>query len=103
MHKRLSCTVSRLSSSEPIAVVGVSRCLPGLQPIQLYWLGTGITELPFPADSSCRNYTGGYAFNFTSLIRLKFKALPPDLSSQCLEFFEAAQGVSRSACPERLS
>src|SRR5262249_44609829 len=35
-NKRLSCTLSRLSSSEPGAIVRVSECLPGLHPIHLF-------------------------------------------------------------------
>src|ERR1700751_1929434 len=37
MHEYLSCTLSRLSSSEQVAIVRVSGCLPGLHPIHLYW------------------------------------------------------------------
>ena len=49
MHKQLSCTLSRLSSSEPVAIVRVSGCLPGLHPIHLYWFRTGVTDVPFAA------------------------------------------------------
>ena len=51
MRKHLSCTLSRLSSSEPVAIVRVSGCLPGLHPIRLYWLRTGMTDVPFSAVS----------------------------------------------------
>ncbi len=50
MHKHLSCTLSRLSSSEPVAKVRVSGCLPGLHPIHLYWLRTWMTDVPFGAN-----------------------------------------------------
>src|SRR5262245_24934986 len=43
MHKYLSCTLSRLSSSEPVAIVPVSECLPGLHSIHLHWFGTRMT------------------------------------------------------------
>jgi hypothetical protein len=49
MHKHLSRTLSRLSSSEPVAVVRVSECLPGLHPIYLYWSGTGMNAVPSAA------------------------------------------------------
>ena len=49
MHKHLSCTLSRLSSSEPVAIVRVSGCLPGLHPIHLYWFRTWMTDVPFVA------------------------------------------------------
>ena len=49
MHKRLPCTLSRLSSSEPGAIVPVSGCLPGLHPIHLHWYGTGMIDVPFAA------------------------------------------------------
>src|SRR5215471_11188997 len=52
MHEHLSCTLSRLSSSEPVAILRVSRCLPGLHPIHLYWFGTRMTDVPFAAASS---------------------------------------------------
>ena len=44
MHKHLSCTLSRLSSSEQVTVVRVSGCLPGLHPIHLYWFRTRMTD-----------------------------------------------------------
>jgi len=47
MHKCLSCTLSRLSSSEPGAIVRVSGCLPGLRPIHLYWFRTRMTRRAF--------------------------------------------------------
>ncbi len=50
MHKHLSCTLSRLSSSEPVAKVRVSGCLPGLHPIHLYWFRTWMTDVPFGAN-----------------------------------------------------
>src|SRR5262249_41416687 len=52
MHKYLSCTLSRLSSSEPIAIVRVSGCLPGLHPIQLYWFRTRMTDAPLPPSAA---------------------------------------------------
>jgi len=51
MHKHVPCTLSRLSSSEPGAIVPVSGCLPGLHPIHLYWFRTGMTDVPFAAVS----------------------------------------------------
>src|SRR5262249_28628709 len=51
MHKHLPCTLSRLSSSEPGAIVPMSGCLPGLHPIHLYWFRTGMTDVPFAAVS----------------------------------------------------
>src|SRR5215472_504404 len=51
MHKHLPCTLSRLSSSEPGAIVPMSGCLPGLHPIHLYWFRTGMTDMPFAAVS----------------------------------------------------
>jgi hypothetical protein len=33
LHEHLSCTLSRLSSSKPVAIVGVSGHLPRLHPI----------------------------------------------------------------------
>ena len=56
-HKHLSCTLSRLSSSEPVAIVRVSECLPGLHPIHLYWFRTRMTDVSFAAvsgDASAR-------------------------------------------------
>jgi GNAT superfamily N-acetyltransferase len=50
MHKYLPYTLSRLPSSETIAIVRVSGCLPGLHPIRLYWLGTGLTAAAPIAD-----------------------------------------------------
>ena len=49
MHKYLSCTISRLPSSEPVAIVRVSGCLPGLHPIHLYWFRTRMTDVPLAA------------------------------------------------------
>ena len=46
MHKYLPSTLSRLPSSETIAIVRVSGCLPGLHPIHLYRLRTGMTAAP---------------------------------------------------------
>ena len=46
MHEHLSCSLSRLSSSEPVAIVRVSGCLPGLHPIRLYWFRTRMTDVP---------------------------------------------------------
>src|SRR5262245_27717685 len=57
MHKHLSCTLSRLSSSEPVAIVRMSGSLPGLYPIHLYWFRTRMTDVPFAAvsgDASAR-------------------------------------------------
>jgi hypothetical protein len=57
MHKHLSCTLSRLSSSGPVAMVRVSGSLPGLHPIRLYWFRTRMTDVPFAAvsgDASAR-------------------------------------------------
>src|SRR5262245_8547705 len=54
MHKHLSCALSRLSSSEAVAIVRVSGCLPGLHPIHLYWLRTRMTAVPFAAVSGDR-------------------------------------------------
>jgi hypothetical protein len=51
MHKQLSCTLSRLSSSKPVAVVRMSGCLPGLHPIHLYWFRTRMSDVPFAAVS----------------------------------------------------
>ena len=51
MHKHLPCTLSRLSSSEPSAIVPMSGCLPGLHPIHLYWFRTGMTVVPFATVS----------------------------------------------------
>src|SRR6476620_3614887 len=51
MHKHLSCTLSRLSSSEPVEIVRVSGCLPGLHPIHLYWFRTRMTDVPFATVS----------------------------------------------------
>src|ERR1700730_3873199 len=48
MHKHLSCTLSRLSSSEPVAIIRVSGDLPGLHPIHLYWFRARMTEVPLP-------------------------------------------------------
>src|SRR5262245_57982121 len=45
MHKHLSCSLSRLSASEPVAIVRVQGCLPGLHPIHLYWFGTRMTDV----------------------------------------------------------
>src|SRR5215468_2841034 len=45
MHKDLSCTLSRLSSSEPVAIVPVSGCLPGLHTIHLHWFRTRMIDL----------------------------------------------------------
>ena len=36
MPKHMSCTLPRLSSPEPIAIVRVSGCLPGLYPLRMY-------------------------------------------------------------------
>src|SRR5262245_33177673 len=64
MHEHLSCTLSRLSSFEPIAIVRVSECLRGLHPIHLYWFRTRMTDVPFAvssnasADGSKRHRTG---------------------------------------------
>src|SRR6478752_5627518 len=44
MHKYLSGTISRLSSSEPVVIIRVSGCLPGLHPIHLYWFRTRMTD-----------------------------------------------------------
>src|SRR5579862_8318801 len=43
MHDRLPRALSRLSSSEPVAVVRVSRDLPGLHPLLLHRLRAGMT------------------------------------------------------------
>src|ERR1700724_1568986 len=51
MHEHLPCTLSRLSSCEPGAIVPVSGCLPGLHPIRLYWFRTGVTDVPCAAVS----------------------------------------------------
>src|SRR5215475_9880389 len=51
MHEHLSCTLSRLSSSEAVTIIRVSECLPGLHPIHLYWFRTRMTGLPFAASS----------------------------------------------------
>jgi hypothetical protein len=51
MHKHLSCTLPRLSSPEPVAIVRVSGCLPGLHPIDLYWFRIRMIDLPFFAIS----------------------------------------------------
>src|SRR5262249_28300845 len=51
MHKHLPCTLSRLSSSAPGAIVPMSGCLPGLHPVHLYWFRTGMTDVPFAAIS----------------------------------------------------
>jgi hypothetical protein len=51
MHKHLSCTLSRLSSSEPVTIVRMSGCLPGLHPIHLYWFRTRMTDVPCAAVS----------------------------------------------------
>src|SRR5215471_5195207 len=48
MHKYLSCSISRLPSSEAVAIFRVSECLPGLHPIYLHWFGTGMNEPPSP-------------------------------------------------------
>src|SRR5262245_6425376 len=64
MHEHLSRTLSRLSSSEPIAIVRVSERLRGLYPIHLYWFRTRMTDVPFDgsgnasADGSKRHRTG---------------------------------------------
>ena len=34
---------------EPVAIVRVSGCLPGLHPIHLYWFRTRMTDVPFAA------------------------------------------------------
>ena len=47
MHKNLSCSLSRLSSAEPVAIVRMSGCLRGLHPIRLYWFRTRMTDCPF--------------------------------------------------------
>src|SRR5258708_14547053 len=52
MHKHLPCTLSRLSSSEPGAIVPVSGRLPGLHPIQLYWFRARMTDVPFPPSAA---------------------------------------------------
>ena len=54
MHKHLSCTLSRLSSSEPVAIIRVSWCLPGLHPIHLYWFRTGMTDVLLPRQRPLR-------------------------------------------------
>src|SRR5262245_50774152 len=51
LHKHLPCALSRLSSSEPGAIVPMSGCLPGLHPIHLYWFRTGMIDVPFAAVS----------------------------------------------------
>jgi hypothetical protein len=51
MPRHLPCTLSRLSSSEPSAIVPMSGCLPGLHPIHLYRFRTGMTDVPFAAVS----------------------------------------------------
>src|SRR5215475_1825408 len=64
MHEHLSCTLSRLSSSEPITIVRVSECLRGLHPIHLYRFRTRLTDVPFAvsgnasADGTKRHRTG---------------------------------------------
>src|SRR5438445_10916291 len=56
MHTHLPCTLSRLSSSEPGAIVPVSGCLPGLHPIQLYGFRARMTDVPFAAVSAAALY-----------------------------------------------
>src|SRR5215469_8469856 len=51
MHKYLSCTISRLRSSEADTIVRMSVHLPGLHPIHLHRFRTGIIEVPFGAVS----------------------------------------------------
>ena len=41
--------LQRLSSSEAVAIVRVSGCLPGLHPILLYWFRTRMTDVPLAA------------------------------------------------------
>jgi len=55
-QKCMPCTLSRLSSSEPGAIVPVSGCLPGLHPIQLYWFRARMTDVPFAAVSGAALY-----------------------------------------------
>src|SRR5947209_299555 len=45
MHKYMSCTLWRLSSSEPVAVVRVSTGLSRLHPLRLYWFRTRIVGM----------------------------------------------------------
>lgn len=54
MHKRVSCTLSRLSSSESAVILRMSECLSGLRPIHLHWPGTGVTDHGF-----CCSHTAG--------------------------------------------
>ena len=51
MHEHLPCTLSRLSSSEPVANLRVPERLPGLHPIHLHWLRARMTDAPFAAVS----------------------------------------------------
>ena len=51
MHKRVSCALSRLSSSESATILRVSGCLSGLHPIHLYWPRTGMTDPGFCSPS----------------------------------------------------
>src|SRR6516162_1964520 len=54
MHKYLSCSISRLPSSEAVAIFRVSECLPGLHPIYLHWFGTEMTGAAFAACEATR-------------------------------------------------
>src|SRR6476659_114902 len=49
MQENLSCTLSQLSSSEPVAIVRVSGCLPGLHSIHLHRLRPRLTGAPLPS------------------------------------------------------
>src|SRR6476660_6329590 len=71
MHKYLSRTISRLSSSEPVVIVRVSGCLPGLHPIHLYWFRTRMTDVPLDGTArlnvrlrQTRPANGHYRFCF---------------------------------------
>jgi hypothetical protein len=54
MRKRLSCALSRLSSSEPVAIVRMLGNLPGLHQIHLYWPRAGMTDLPKHVSSAAK-------------------------------------------------
>jgi hypothetical protein len=54
MSKHLSCTLSRLPSSKPVAIVRVPGCLPGLYPIYVYWVRARLTDnASYPDLISC--------------------------------------------------
>src|SRR5262245_21979048 len=60
MYKHLSCTLSRLSSSESGAIVRVSERLSGLHPIHLHWFRTRMTDVPFAAVSGDTSATSTF-------------------------------------------